>query len=142
MGGRSDPARRGSGGRAAHWLRPAGASSANQRSRGGAFEAHLAPRRCPAQWRPEPPSTCEFAEVLLDSSRAQPGRTRPDPRAARHGPSVPQPLRAPAAAAGMSGPLSFSSTNRAPAPRAFLSRRPFLSPAVPSSTKKVWVQRA
>lgn len=77
------------------------------------------PRRSPTQWRWEPPSTCVFLEVLPDSVRPY----RPAP--ARHGPSVPQPLHAPAAAAaaGTPGPLAFrgrlpgpSSAPRPPVP--------------------------
>ena len=40
-------------------------------------------RRCPAQWRREPQSTCGFAEVLPYSSPAKLRGTQPDPTSAR-----------------------------------------------------------
>ena len=139
--------------RAAHWLRP-GRCILSQSAVPEAGPSGLTwlLRLCPAQWRPEPQSTCEFAEVLPDSSPAQLGRTLLNPRPARHGPSVPQPLCAPAAAAaaGTLGPLTLQETpsgptNRTPAPSPFLSfvvPSSLLSFPSPSSSKKVWVQRA
>lgn len=49
----------------------------------------------------------KFYQTLSWSSPARPDPTRPDPGPERHGPSVPQPQRAPTAAAGTSGPPDF-----------------------------------
>ena len=94
------------------------------------------PRRCPAQWRREPQSTCGFAEVLPYSSPAKLRGTQPDPTSAR--PAMGPPSRS------VSALLLLLQVRRVPcfAGDAF---RPHhhapgpvpLSPLVPTSSKKV-----